>query len=43
MADFHFLRPFWLLLILSLPILVFTLRHLRLGDSGWAGSFLNDC
>ncbi len=36
MADFHFLRPFWLLLILSLPILVFTLRHLRLGDSGWA-------
>ncbi|WP_286220168.1 VWA domain-containing protein [Marinobacter apostichopi] len=36
MADFHFLRPFWLLLALSLPILVFTLRHLRLGDSGWA-------
>ncbi|WP_203300373.1 VWA domain-containing protein [Marinobacter sediminum] len=36
MADFHFLRPFWLLLILSLPMLVFTLRHLRLGDSGWA-------
>lgn len=36
MADFHFLRPFWLLLILSLPILVFTLRHLRLGDSGWS-------
>ncbi|MEP5980538.1 MAG: VWA domain-containing protein [Marinobacter alexandrii] len=36
MADFHFLRPFWLLLILSLPILIFTLRHLRLGDSGWA-------
>lgn len=36
MADFHFLRPFWLLLMLSLPILVFALRHLRLGDSGWA-------
>lgn len=35
-ADFHFLRPFWLLLILVLPILYLTLRHLRLGDSGWS-------
>lgn len=36
MADFHFLRPLWLLLILTLPVLVLTLRHLRLGDSGWS-------
>lgn len=36
MADFHFLRPLWLLLILTLPLLVLTLRHLRLGDSGWS-------
>lgn len=36
MADFHFLRPFWLLLLLSLPVIYLTLRHLRLGDSGWS-------
>lgn len=36
MTDFHFLRPFWLLLILSLPVVILTLRHLRRGDSGWA-------
>jgi len=36
MTDFHFLRPLWLLLILTLPLLVLTLRHLRRGDSGWS-------
>lgn len=36
MADFHFLRPLWLLLILSLPVIYLTLRHLRAGDSGWS-------
>ncbi|MBW4933669.1 VWA domain-containing protein [Marinobacter sp. F4206] len=36
MADFHFLRPLWLLLILSLPVIYITLRHLRRGDSGWS-------
>ncbi len=36
MAEFHFLRPFWLLLLLSLPLIYVGLRHLRLGDSGWA-------
>ena len=36
MTDFHFLRPFWLLLMLSLPVLVLTLRHMRRGDSGWS-------
>ncbi|AOY87245.1 hypothetical protein BKP64_03060 [Marinobacter salinus] len=36
MTDFHFLRPFWLLLILALPVVYLTLRHLRHGDSGWS-------
>ena len=36
MTDFHFLRPFWLLLILSLPVVVLMLRHVRRGDSGWS-------
>ncbi|MCM0611570.1 VWA domain-containing protein [Marinobacter sediminum] len=36
MTDFHFLRPFWLLLIVALPLVYVTLRHLRLGDSGWS-------
>lgn len=35
-ADFHFLRPFWLLLILLVPILYLALRQARLGDSGWS-------
>lgn len=35
-ADFHFLRPFWLLLILVLPFLYLAFRQLRLGDSGWS-------
>ncbi|TYC58152.1 VWA domain-containing protein [Marinobacter sp. BW6] len=35
-ADFHFLRPFWLLLILLLPILYLAFRQMHLGDSGWS-------
>lgn len=35
MADFHFLRPLWLLLLLALPLLPYVLRHARHGDSGW--------
>jgi Ca-activated chloride channel family protein len=35
-ADFHFLRPFWLLLLLLLPILYLAFRQIRLGDSGWS-------
>ncbi len=35
-ADFHFLRPFWLLLLLLLPILYLAFRQMRLGDSGWS-------
>jgi len=35
-ADFHFLRPFWLLLILLVPFLYLAFRQLRLGDSGWS-------
>lgn len=35
-ADFHFLRPVWLLLLLLLPILFLALRQRRLGDSGWS-------
>lgn len=36
MADFHFLRPYWLLALLLLPLIYVSLRHLRLGDSGWS-------
>jgi len=35
-ADFHFLRPFWLLLILLVPFMYLAFRQLRLGDSGWS-------
>jgi Ca-activated chloride channel family protein len=35
-ADFHFLRPFWLLLILLIPILYLAFRQMHLGDSGWS-------
>nr|WP_297400346.1 VWA domain-containing protein [uncultured Marinobacter sp.] len=36
MDDLHFLRPFWLLLILLWPLLYLTLSQRRLSDSGWA-------
>lgn len=35
-ADFHFLRPLWLLLILLIPILYLAFRHVHIGDSGWS-------
>jgi len=37
MADFHFLRPFWLLLLLIVPVLYLALKHKNSGSSGWAG------
>lgn len=36
MADFHFLRPLWLLLLLAVPLLVVILRNAGHGDSGWS-------
>ncbi|WP_375192793.1 VWA domain-containing protein [Marinobacter sp.] len=36
LAEFHFLRPFWLLLLLAVPLVGLALRHVRLGDSGWS-------
>ncbi|WP_372985100.1 VWA domain-containing protein [Marinobacter sp.] len=36
MADFHFLRPLWLLLLLAVPVLVVILRNAGHGDSGWS-------
>lgn len=36
MADFHFLRPLWLLLLLAIPILPVMFRKARQSDSGWA-------
>lgn len=36
MADFHFLRPAWLALILILPLLPLVFRKARQSDSGWA-------
>ncbi len=37
MADFHFLRPLWLLLLLTLPVLYLALKRKSFGDSGWSG------
>ncbi|MBC7182518.1 MAG: hypothetical protein H5U30_02955, partial [Marinobacter sp.] len=36
LADFHFLRPLWLLLLLLLPLMYVAFRQLKLGDSGWS-------
>lgn len=36
MAEFHFLRPAWLLLLLGLPFLLWALRHPGRSDSGWS-------
>ncbi len=35
MADFHFMRPLWLLLLLSLPILPWMWRRIQQRHSGW--------
>lgn len=37
MADFHFLRPLWLLLLLVIPALYLVLRSKGTGNSGWSG------
>ncbi len=36
MADFHFLRPLWLLLLLAAVLLPLLLRHFHQSDSGWS-------
>lgn len=36
MADFHFLRPAWLLLLLAAVLLPVVLRRFRQSDSGWS-------
>ncbi|TBW56627.1 VWA domain-containing protein [Marinobacter halodurans] len=36
MADFHFMRPLWLLLLVLLPLIPFLLRFQGEGQSGWA-------
>ena len=36
MADFHFLRPLWLILLLAVPILFLARHQLRQGETGWA-------
>lgn len=36
MADFHFLRPLWLLLILAIPLMPLLYRKARQSDSGWS-------
>jgi Ca-activated chloride channel family protein len=35
MADFHFIRPLWLLLLLAALLLPLVLRKFRSNDSGW--------
>ena len=36
MADFHFLRPLWLMLLLAVPVLFLARHQLRQGETGWA-------
>lgn len=36
MADFHFVRPLWLLLLVLLPLIPFLLRFQGEGQSGWS-------
>jgi len=35
MADFHFIRPLWLLAIIALILMLFLLKKLRIKRSGW--------
>lgn len=35
MSEFHFLRPFWLLVLLAIPLLPVIARHARQGQNGW--------
>jgi len=37
MADFHFIRPAWLLLLLVVPMIYLALKRKSSGDSGWTG------
>lgn len=36
MADFHFLRPLWLLLLLVALVLPLVFKRVRQSDSGWS-------
>jgi len=40
-ADFHFLRPMWLLAIVPLLVIVFALRSVKKQQSGWQGVIAN--
>ncbi|MEX0605912.1 MAG: VWA domain-containing protein [Marinobacter sp.] len=35
MSEFHFLRPFWLLILLAIPLIPVIIRHARQGQNGW--------
>ena len=35
LADLHFLRPLWLLLLLALPLVVWLLRRREARENGW--------
>ncbi|MCB1717738.1 MAG: VWA domain-containing protein [Candidatus Competibacteraceae bacterium] len=36
LAQFHFLRPWWLLALLLLPLLLWQLAHNRAGEAAWS-------
>lgn len=36
-ADFHFIRPYWLLAVVGLLIALFLLKKMRVKQSGWQG------
>ncbi len=35
MADFHFIRPWWLLAIFALMVAIYLLKKLKISQSGW--------
>lgn len=35
MADFHFIRPYWLIAIVGLIFVLYLLKKYRIGQSGW--------
>lgn len=41
LQDFHFIRPLWLLAIVPLLMVIFSLKHIQKQQSGWQGVIAN--
>ncbi|NMP32987.1 VWA domain-containing protein [Thalassotalea sp. M1531] len=35
LSDFHFIRPFWLLGLIALPVIIYLIKRLQVSNSGW--------